>query len=107
MTRDTDRGNYAVTLRPEGGVVERNRHFELDLQIQPRPGTAAPSSVQVDADMPAHGHGMNTQPEVIQKDALHYRIKGMLFHMTGEWSVSVTVSAGTSPEHVFFPVLVE
>lgn len=105
--RKTDRGNFTVTLQPEGGGIVTNRHFSLEVLVEPGAGAGAPASVWVDADMPDHGHGMNTKPETTHEGGQRYRTKGMLFHMMGEWSIVVEVSAGAAKERAFFPVLVE
>jgi hypothetical protein len=57
--------------------------------------------------MPSHGHGMNTKPETIHVDGQRYRANGMLFHMAGEWSIVVEISAGANTERAVFPVSIE
>jgi len=48
----------------------------------------------IDADMPAHGHGMNYQPELVANNSNHYQAKGLLFHMPGEWQWTLKVRSG-------------
>jgi hypothetical protein len=106
-TLQTDRGNFAVTVQPSDGAIERNKHFSMAISIDPGSADDAPLKVTADADMPAHRHGMNTRPEVTKEDDLRYRVDGMLFHMAGEWVITVDVTQGTESEHASFPVLVE
>lgn len=106
-TRLTDRGNFKVTINPEGGSIVRGRHFALDVHLLPGRVTGSPVSVVVDADMPSHGHGMNTKPETLAEGGHRYRVHGMLFHMAGEWSISVDITAGTTRDRVLFPVRIE
>ncbi|MGB8168608.1 MAG: FixH family protein, partial [Chthoniobacteraceae bacterium] len=106
-TRKTDGGNFTVTIQPSGGGITRNRHFSLGVLVEPGAGAAAPASVSVDADMPSHGHGMNTKPETVHEESQRYRADGMLFHMAGEWSIMVEISAGAAQERAFFPVSIE
>lgn len=96
-----------VTIRPESGSIVRNEHFSVEVLLEPGAGAGKPVSVLVDADMPAHRHGMNTKPEIVHEGGNRYRAKGMLFHMAGEWLITVEVSAGTTQERVSFPVLIE
>lgn len=103
----TDRGNFTVTIQPEGGGITRNQHFSLGVIVEPNAGAATPASVSVDADMPSHGHGMNTKAETIHESGQRYRANGMLFHMAGEWSIMVEISAGGMQERAFFPVSIE
>lgn len=106
-TRLTDRGNFIVTIQPEGGSLARGRHFSLEVALEPGTRAGTPVSVVVDADMPSHRHGMNTKPETIREGDHRYRANGMLFHMAGEWSISVEISVGTTQERAFFPVVIE
>ncbi len=105
--RKTDRGNFTVTIQPEGGNIAVNKHFSIGVTVEPGAEAAAPASVSVDADMPSHGHGMNTKPETIHEGGQRYRANGMLFHMEGEWSIVVEISAGATKERAAFPVLIE
>jgi YtkA-like len=103
----TDRGNFTVTIQPEGGGITRNKHFALEVLVEPAAGAGAPTGVVVDADMPSHGHGMNTKAETTHEEGPRYRARGMLFHMAGEWSIVVEVTAGAAQERAFFPVTIE
>ena len=58
--------------------------------------------MDVDADMPTHNHGMNTDPVVTELGDGTYRAEGMQFHMTGDWRVTVAVDDGDSYERTFF-----
>jgi hypothetical protein len=105
-TRKTDGGKFTVTIQPDGPITT-NKHFALEVVIEPGAGASAPSGIVVDADMPSHGHGMNTKPETAHEGGSRYRTKGMLFHMEGDWSIMVEVSAGATKERAFFPVSIE
>ncbi|MBL8331403.1 MAG: hypothetical protein JNJ71_21385 [Rubrivivax sp.] len=58
-----------------------DRHFELDVVVC----GAQPTGLRVDADMPAHRHGMNYRASVQQASLGRYRAAGLLFHMPGRW----------------------
>jgi hypothetical protein len=61
------------------------------------------ASVTVGGDMPAHGHGMPTQPEVTADlGGGDYRVEGMAFQMGGYWIIDVTVSAGGETDLIRF-----
>lgn len=85
----------------------RSEHFSLEVTVEPGAGVGQPVSVVVDADMPSHQHGMNTTPQTVHEEGNRYRTDGMLFHMAGDWSISVAVSAGKGEERAFFPVALE
>ena len=85
----------------------RNQHFSVDVELEAKDGESAGITVSVDADMPAHRHGMNTKPEVSAIDGAGYRAEGMLFHMGGDWVIKVDVTRGGTTESASFPVSVE
>jgi hypothetical protein len=61
------------------------------------------ATVVVDGDMPAHGHGMPTQPEVTADlGSGDYRVDGMAFQMGGYWVVDVRVSADGETDTIHF-----
>lgn len=41
------------------------------------------------ADMPAHGHGTNSQPIIKAISPWVYRVEGMLLHMPGDWLITL------------------
>ena len=62
------------------------RHFDVDFVLcgaALRHGAA----VAVDADMPAHRHGMNYRTRVEALPGGVYRAHGLMFHMPGVWRV--------------------
>ena len=94
-------------MNPTGGEIVENKHFSPDLHVKSTVTTAGVLEVKVDADMPAHGHGMNTQPEVVAGKEGAYRVDGMLFHMAGEWVITVEVGSQGKMERASFPVQIE
>lgn len=106
-TLKTADGNFSVTLKPAKGEILENEHFSLDLSVTPERSHSGSFEVKVDADMPAHQHGMNTQPELVPLGDHKYRVDGMLFHMAGEWVIMVDVTNDGTTERASFPVLVE
>jgi YtkA-like len=61
------------------------------------------ASINVGGDMPAHAHGMPTQPEVTADlGGGDYRVEGMAFQMGGYWIIDVTVTAGGETDLIRF-----
>lgn len=106
-TATTTDGNYTVTVTPVEGDVMANKHFSLDVVVKSAGDQPQPGGVRIDADMPAHRHGMNTQPEVTDRGNGRYRVDGMLFHMTGEWVITVKVARGDGVEEAAFGVRID
>jgi hypothetical protein len=52
------------------------------------------ATITVDGDMPAHGHGLPTQPRVTTYlGEGDYLVEGMQFQMGGEWFVEFAITA--------------
>jgi YtkA-like len=71
-----------------------NAVHEWVLHIETADGEpAAGAIVTVDGDMPAHGHGMPTEPQVTADLGNgDYLVEGMAFQMGGYWVVDVAVT---------------
>ena len=112
MTKTTDAGNFKISLSPASRIV-RNQHFSLYITIIPTSNdehsNKNPADIEllVNADMPAHRHGMNTQPTVTPINSNQYRVDGMLFHMQGHWQINVDIKKDSVTEQALFPVDVE
>ena len=61
------------------------------------------ATVTVEGDMPEHGHGFPTEPEVTGEKAPGvYLVEGMKFSMPGWWTVTLIVSAGGHEDRATF-----
>ena len=78
---------YSLGYRAVPGKPAVGKHFSLELAICPKPGTAAPESVRVDAHMPEHRHGMNYKAQVVAASGGRYQADGLMFHMPGRWEL--------------------
>ena len=84
------RHQLVFVLQPAPAV---GRHFGLDLAVCPLGDASLPLALRVDADMPAHRHGMNYRPTVRRLGEGRYRVEGLLFHMAGQWRLFFELSA--------------
>lgn len=92
-------GDVAVGFRPEPAPLAVGRDFELDVGVCTVPGGAPlDAALDVDAAMPAHGHGMNYRPVVQRTGPGRYRVRGLMLHMPGRWVLRFAVrdDAGTT-----------
>ena len=67
---------------PKGGPP-LNDYFSLEIKNE----AYATYNLKVDADMPGHGHGMITRPEVTALEPGRWQVDGMIFHMPGLWEL--------------------
>ena len=106
MPRDaiTASGAYRVSYHPTPDPLPLNEHFRLDLTIKPVAEATPDFEIEVGADMPAHGHGINTAPNITTTDRGSYQVEGMLFHMKGDWEIYVDVITGPVRDRATFPI---
>lgn len=78
-------GNWELAFAPRPAPVRSGRALVLDIQVCGRAGQALPASMAVDADMPAHKHGMNYRPSVRALGGGRFEAQGLLLHMPGSW----------------------
>ena len=95
----------AYTTTPQPIVV--GRHFVVDFVVCPRAGAGTPQSVRVDANMPAHRHGMNYRAGVTSAGTGAYRAEGLLFHMPGRWDLTFDVVSGSTTERLASALQIE
>lgn len=105
----TSRESAKVRWRPRGGPLPLNVHFPLELELHDPESGAALTGAQlaVRCDMPAHGHGMNVEPQAVEEGEGRYLVDGMLLHMTGDWVLTIDVLLDGRAESVQFPIVLE
>lgn len=69
-----------VAFVPDPAPWAVSRHFALRGQL-----CGAGRLLRVDADMPAHRHGMNYRPTLSLQPDGHFVAQGLLLHMPGRW----------------------
>jgi hypothetical protein len=80
-----------LAWRPAPQPIPRDRHFAVQLRVcSPAPWAVT----RVDADMPAHRHGMNYRATVQPLGDAQWRAEGLMFHMSGRWRLIVDLSQG-------------
>jgi hypothetical protein len=90
---------FDVAFRPDPAPIAVSKHFALDIVVCAKSGAAATGLV-VDAQMPAHRHGMNYRPTVAARGGGRYRAEGLLLHMPGAWEFRFDVRTTQGSERV-------
>ena len=83
----TEEGGTALAFVPRPALLAIGRHFSLDVVVCAAEGAPQRALARVDADMPAHRHGMNYRTRVDALPGGVYRAHGLMFHMPGTWRV--------------------
>lgn len=91
-------GAYTVTFEPAPDPIPMNEVFDLRFTVVPKSGPSQGLTVQVDARMPAHGHGMNRVPKLTAQPDGSYKAEGMLFHMPGHWELYFDIAQAGKTE---------
>jgi hypothetical protein len=104
-------GEYVVFLRTEPSLIPENEEFAVTIWVLPRnaipPQPVDDISLDVDAFMPEHGHGMNRVPEITKREDGGFDAKGLLLHMGGNWELYFDVTRGAITERAQKRVVLE
>jgi hypothetical protein len=88
----TPQAEIAYRWNPE--KIEVGRFFEAEVVACRVPGAGAVSRIVIDAQMPAHGHGMNYRPKATQLAPGRFRFTGLMLHMAGQWQLTFDIFQG-------------
>lgn len=88
---------FDVAFRPEPSPIAVSRHFAFDIVVCAKSADPA-TGLEVDAQMPAHRHGMNYRPTVVARGGGRYRAEGLLLHMPGAWEFRFDVRTARGTE---------
>lgn len=93
---------WQVVFAPQPAPLPLGRHFALDIVVCAPAGQPLPAMLAVDADMPAHRHGMNYRATVSALGDGRFRADGLMFHMAGRWRISIDLpgAAGAPPRRL-------
>ncbi len=100
----SEKGFYMVSYVPEINPIRINTLHYWTVQIFDQKGRPVSGArIKVEGDMPEHGHGMPTEPQVVQElpDG-KYIIDGMKFQMPGWWVVKLHIDGPDGKDTVVF-----
>ena len=105
--RTLEAGPYTIAYRSLPAKIPLGQPFSLFFAVCANNGAAAPASVNVDAQMPEHRHGMNYRPSIKPEAAGGYRADGLMFHMPGRWELIFEVRANGKTERATSSEVIE
>jgi hypothetical protein len=76
-----------LAFAPRPAPVPVGQPFALSVELCPAADQTLPLGLGVDAEMPAHRHGMNYRPTLKPLGGGRWRVEGLLFHMPGQWEL--------------------
>lgn len=104
-TQSSDDGRVNIAIFPKGGSLIFNDFHTWVVELtddQGRPITDA--QIAIDGGMKGHGHGLPSRPLVGGQLGGQYLIEGMLFNMSGDWTLAFKVSTSIAQNIFVFPI---
>jgi hypothetical protein len=103
-TRPTDAGLYITMIEADQTPAPVGRLHTWTIRVTTPAGhPVEDAAITVDGDMPQHGHGLPTQPQVTRYlGEGRYLVEGMRFNMHGWWTLSFAISAERGADQVTF-----
>lgn len=97
-------GLFTVTATSRMDPVTINTIHSWLLHVETSEGTpVTDAEIAVEGAMPAHNHGLPTQPEVTENQGNgDYLLEGMKFNMGGAWVITATITAGGQSDTAVF-----
>ena len=99
MHQPTESGQ-TVTLRTSTKGLDLQEFHSWTVELPAGPPVTV---IHFDASMPAHGHGLATQPQIRPVGARTFQVEGVRFHMAGQWSLRVRFQDAGGTHSSTFP----
>ena len=108
-TRLSNAGAYRVSYAPRRGPIAINQIHSWTIHVDTADGRpVTDANITVDGDMPQHGHGLPTRPQVTKHLGNgDYLVEGMKFQMGGWWVVDFTIDAHGKQDTVRFNLILK
>ncbi len=98
---------FHANVVPDPPSIAVGAMFAAEITACDADGNPFDGEVAIDATMPAHGHGMNTGPEVAKTGPGRFRAEGLMVHMPGAWRIRLQLNDGTLNDSLEAEIRVE
>jgi hypothetical protein len=105
-------GSFYVRYTPTPDPIPVSELFTVEVEVYESSEMSSPVSgadLSIAAEMPTHGHGMNTEPQVTANGDGTYTIEGMKFHMPSDpqnpWTIDLTIDKDGTSDVAKFKVI--
>lgn len=106
----SEQGNFIVELIAANGKIKLSEFLDWQLVIRDAISSqgVAPVRIVVGGGMPAHGHGLPTQPQVTEHlgDG-RYQLDGLMFNMAGQWQLIFGINTREHADRVVFDLTID
>lgn len=105
----SDKKIFAVSYQSRPDPVPVNKLHVWTLTLKTADGKPVENAmISLDGDMPEHGHGLPTQPEVTEHlGSGSYLVEGLKFSMPGWWVMKFIIKAQQKEDSVTFNLLLK
>lgn len=95
-TRTSEQGLFEISYSSDLGSIPVNQMQSWTLHVTTAEGQPVENAtIIVDGDMPQHGHGLPTRPQVTRYLGNgDYLVEGLKFHMPGWWVMDFVITSG-------------
>jgi len=109
LTRLSTNGVYRATYSSSETPVPVNELHTWKLHVETADGKPVDdAAISIFGDMPQHGHGMPTQPQITEQLGNgDYLVEGMKFQMGGWWKIDFTIEANGQSDQVSFNLMLQ
>jgi hypothetical protein len=103
-TQISEKGLYRVSYKPDIEPIRINTLHAWEVTIKDRKGRPVTGArITITGDMPEHGHGLPTEPQMVEElPGGRYIIDGMKFQMPGWWVVKLHIHSPEGMDTVTF-----
>ena len=107
--RSSDNGLFNVSYTPSSGIVPVNQMHQWTLHVETADGQPVENAtITLDGDMPQHGHGLPTRPQVTEYLGNgDYKVEGLKFQMGGWWVMDFVITAQGQSDTVQFNMMLK
>lgn len=108
-TLPSEQGLYKIGYSSDLGAVPVNQMQSWTLHVETAGGQPVENAtITVDGDMPQHGHGLPTRPQVTRYVGNgDYKVEGLKFHMPGWWVMDFVVTVNGQSDQVRFNLMLK
>jgi hypothetical protein len=108
-TAVSESGTFQLALQPATVPVPVNELFEMRVTVTLLRELDDPNPLWIDlqTEMPGHGHGMNTRARVEPLGDGRFVVRGLLLHMQGLWQLTFDVAKGRAHEKAIVRFVLE
>jgi YtkA-like protein len=107
--RISDKDLFRVSYVSSQDIVPVNQMHQWTLHVETDDGQPVENAtITVDGDMPQHGHGLPTRPQVTKNLGNgDYLVEGLKFQMGGWWVLDFTISGDGQTDTVRFNMMLK